>query len=148
MGHPGYITVRILFVLAAIGYVYYTRVFLAIPAWLGLSTVAGLANATVFTVFVVACVATYAIAVSCLTSRTPGAPSTRSSAGTLLADHASLRLVHGPHQITSRSVAPLPLSLVCSARPKKLPSPFSASKNHMDGLNIAVRCQRTTPHPS
>jgi len=80
MGRPGYITVPILSVLAAIGYVYYTRVFLAIPAWLGLSTVAGLANATVFTVFVVACVATYAIAVSCLTSRTPGAPSTRSSA--------------------------------------------------------------------
>jgi palmitoyltransferase len=68
MGRPGYITVPILSVLAAIGYVYYTTVFLAIPAWLGLSTAAGLANATVFTALAAACVATYAVAVS----RDPG----------------------------------------------------------------------------
>jgi len=68
MGRPGYITVPILSVLAAIGYVYYTTVFLAIPAWLGLSTAAGLANAAVFTALAAACVATYAIAVS----RDPG----------------------------------------------------------------------------
>ncbi|CAD6229163.1 unnamed protein product [Miscanthus lutarioriparius] len=68
MGRPGYITVPILSVLAAIGYVYYTTVFLAIPAWLGLSTAAGLANAAVFTALAAACVATYAVAVS----RDPG----------------------------------------------------------------------------
>ncbi|PWZ33914.1 putative protein S-acyltransferase 16 [Zea mays] len=68
MGRPGYITVPILSVLAAIGYVYYTTVFLAIPAWLGLSTATGLANAAAFTALAAACVATYAVAVS----RDPG----------------------------------------------------------------------------
>ncbi|ONM36498.1 probable protein S-acyltransferase 16-like isoform X1 [Zea mays] len=68
MGRPGYITVPILSVLAAIGYVYYTTVFLAIPAWLGLSSATGLANAAVFSALAAACVATYAVAVS----RDPG----------------------------------------------------------------------------
>ncbi|CAL4953709.1 unnamed protein product [Urochloa decumbens] len=63
MGRPGYVTVPILSVLAAIGYVYYTAVFLAIPAWLGLTTAAGLANAAAFTALAAACVATYAVAV-------------------------------------------------------------------------------------
>lgn len=68
MGRPGYVTVPILSVLAAIGYVYYTTVFLAIPAWLGLATAPGLANAAAFTALAAACVATYAVAVS----RDPG----------------------------------------------------------------------------
>jgi len=68
MGRPGYVTVPILTVLAAIGYVYYTTVFLAIPAWLGLTTAAGGANAAAFTALAAACVATYAVAVS----RDPG----------------------------------------------------------------------------
>nr|CAB3478821.1 unnamed protein product [Digitaria exilis] len=63
MGRPGYVTVPILSVLAAIGYVYYTTVFLAIPAWLGLTTAAGVANAAAFTALAAACVATYAVAV-------------------------------------------------------------------------------------
>ncbi|GJM92593.1 hypothetical protein PR202_ga09074 [Eleusine coracana subsp. coracana] len=64
MGRPGYVTVPILSVLATIGYVYYTTVFLAIPAWLGLSTAAGVANAAAFTALAAACLATYAVAVS------------------------------------------------------------------------------------
>ncbi|KAL5222186.1 hypothetical protein ABZP36_026899 [Zizania latifolia] len=67
-GRPGYVTVPILTVLVAIGYVYYTTVFLAIPAWLGLATAAGVANVVVFTALAAACVATYAVAVS----RDPG----------------------------------------------------------------------------
>jgi palmitoyltransferase len=63
MGRPGYVTVPILSVLAAIGYVYYSTVFLAIPAWLGLTTAAGVANAAAFTALAAACVATYAAAV-------------------------------------------------------------------------------------
>lgn len=63
----------ILSVLAAIGYVYYTAVFLAIPAWLGLATAAGVANAVAFTALAAACVATYAVAVSRDPGRVPPA---------------------------------------------------------------------------
>uniref|UniRef100_A0A0E0JQX8 S-acyltransferase n=1 Tax=Oryza punctata TaxID=4537 RepID=A0A0E0JQX8_ORYPU len=72
-GRPGYVTVPILSVLAAIGYVYYTAVFLAIPAWLGLATAAGVANAVAFTALAAACVATYAVAVSRDPGRVPPA---------------------------------------------------------------------------
>uniref|UniRef100_A0A0E0CA74 S-acyltransferase n=1 Tax=Oryza meridionalis TaxID=40149 RepID=A0A0E0CA74_9ORYZ len=72
-GRPGYVTVPILSVLASIGYVYYTAVFLAIPAWLGLATAAGVANAVAFTALAAACVATYAVAVSRDPGRVPSA---------------------------------------------------------------------------
>ncbi|PUZ65677.1 hypothetical protein GQ55_3G243900 [Panicum hallii var. hallii] len=62
-GRPGYLTLPIFSVLAAIGYVYYTAVFLAVPRWLGLSTAAGVANAVAFTALAAACLATYAVAV-------------------------------------------------------------------------------------
>jgi hypothetical protein len=67
-GRPGYITLPIFSGLAAIGYVYYTTVFVAVARWLGLYTAAGVANAAAFTVLAAACVATYAVAVS----RDPG----------------------------------------------------------------------------
>uniref|UniRef100_A0A0E0HFI7 S-acyltransferase n=1 Tax=Oryza nivara TaxID=4536 RepID=A0A0E0HFI7_ORYNI len=63
MGRPGYLTLPILSVLAAIGYVYYTTVFVAVARWLGLATAAGAANAAAFTALAAACVATYAVAV-------------------------------------------------------------------------------------
>ena len=62
-GRPGYLTLPIVSVLAAIGYVYYTAVFLAVPRWLGLSTAAGVANAAAFTALAAACLSTYAVAV-------------------------------------------------------------------------------------
>jgi palmitoyltransferase len=62
-GRPGYLTLPIFSVLAAIGYVYYTAVFLAVPRWLGLATAAGVANAAAFTALAAACLATYAVAV-------------------------------------------------------------------------------------
>ncbi|KAF8703850.1 hypothetical protein HU200_031946 [Digitaria exilis] len=62
-GRPGYLTLPIFSVLAAIGYVYYTAVFVAVPRWLGLSTAAGVANAAAFTALAAACLATYAVAV-------------------------------------------------------------------------------------
>ncbi|KAG2627051.1 hypothetical protein PVAP13_3KG486749 [Panicum virgatum] len=62
-GRPGYLTLPIFSVLAAIGYVYYTAVFLAVPRWLGLSTAAGVANAAAFTALAATCLATYAVAV-------------------------------------------------------------------------------------
>ncbi|GJN14602.1 hypothetical protein PR202_gb01447 [Eleusine coracana subsp. coracana] len=67
-GRPGYLTLPIFSVLAAIGYVYYTTVFVAVARWLGLATAAGVANAAAFTALAAACVATYAVAVS----RDPG----------------------------------------------------------------------------
>ncbi|GJN17189.1 hypothetical protein PR202_gb04239 [Eleusine coracana subsp. coracana] len=73
MGRPGYVTVPILSVLATIGYVYYTTVFLAIPAWLGLSTATGVANAAAFTALAAASLATYAVAVSRDPGRVPAA---------------------------------------------------------------------------
>lgn len=72
-GRPGYVTLPILSVFAAIGYVYYTTVFLAIPAWLGLATAAGVANAAAFTALAAACVATYAVVVSRDPGRVPSA---------------------------------------------------------------------------
>ncbi|XP_021302654.1 probable protein S-acyltransferase 16 isoform X4 [Sorghum bicolor] len=62
-GRQGYLTLPIFSVVAAIGYVYYTTVFVAVPRWLGLSTAAGVANATAFTALAAACLATYAVAV-------------------------------------------------------------------------------------
>lgn len=62
-GRPGYLTLPIFSVVAAIGYVYYTTVFVAVPRWLGLSTAAGVANAAAFTALTAACLATYAVAV-------------------------------------------------------------------------------------
>ncbi|CAD6333618.1 unnamed protein product [Miscanthus lutarioriparius] len=62
-GRPGYLTLPIFSVVAAIGYVYYTTVFVAVPRWLGLSTAAGVANAAAFTALAAACLATYAVAV-------------------------------------------------------------------------------------
>jgi hypothetical protein len=67
-GRPGYITLPIFSVLVAIGYVYYTTVFVAVARWLGLATAAGVANAATFTALAAASVATYAVAVS----RDPG----------------------------------------------------------------------------
>ncbi|XP_072997151.1 probable protein S-acyltransferase 16 [Typha latifolia] len=63
MNRPGYVTLPILTVLFAIGYVYYTTVFVVIESWFGLSTAAGLANAVAFTVVAVVCVVTYGMAV-------------------------------------------------------------------------------------
>ncbi|KAF0923922.1 hypothetical protein E2562_007762 [Oryza meyeriana var. granulata] len=63
MGRPGYLTLPIFSVLAAIGYVYYTTVFVAVARWLGLATAAGAANAVAFTALAATCVATYAVAV-------------------------------------------------------------------------------------
>jgi len=62
-GRPGYLTLPIFSVVAAIGYVYYTTVFVAVPRWLGLSTAAGVANAAAFTALAAACLATYTVAV-------------------------------------------------------------------------------------
>ncbi|XP_062180370.1 probable protein S-acyltransferase 16 isoform X2 [Phragmites australis] len=62
-GRLGHLTLPIFSVLAAIGYVYYTTVFVAVSRWLGLSTAAGVANAAAFTALAAACVATYAAAV-------------------------------------------------------------------------------------
>uniref|UniRef100_A0A0E0L3D4 S-acyltransferase n=1 Tax=Oryza punctata TaxID=4537 RepID=A0A0E0L3D4_ORYPU len=62
MGRPGYLTLPIFSALAAIGYVYYTTVFVAVARWLGLATAAGAANAAAFTALAAACLATYAIA--------------------------------------------------------------------------------------
>uniref|UniRef100_A0ACD5WID6 Uncharacterized protein n=1 Tax=Avena sativa TaxID=4498 RepID=A0ACD5WID6_AVESA len=72
-GRPGYVTLPIISVLAAIGYVYYTTVFLAIPAWLGLATAAGVANAAAYTALALACVATYALAITRDPGRVPPA---------------------------------------------------------------------------
>lgn len=96
MGRPGYITVPILSVLATIGYVYYTTVFLAIPAWLGLSTATGLANAAVFTALAAACVATYAVAVSRDPGRVPASfvPDVEDAGSPI---HEIKRKVHSTH---------------------------------------------------
>lgn len=72
-GRPGYVTLPIIAVLAAIGYVYYTAVFLAIPAWLGLATAAGVANVAAYTALALACVAAYALAVTRDPGRVPPA---------------------------------------------------------------------------
>ncbi|KAL6841356.1 hypothetical protein ACP4OV_028874 [Aristida adscensionis] len=68
---PGYVTLPILSVAAAIAYVYYTTVFLAVPRWLGPATAAGVANAAAFTAVAAACAATYAIAVRREPGRVP-----------------------------------------------------------------------------
>lgn len=73
MGRPGYLTLPIFSVLAAIGYVYYTTVFVAVAGWLGLATAAGVANAAAFTALAAACVATYAVAVCRDPGRVPPA---------------------------------------------------------------------------
>ncbi|KAM3410881.1 hypothetical protein ACQJBY_002848 [Aegilops geniculata] len=73
MGRPGYLTLPIFAVLAAIGYVYYTTVFVAVAGWLGLSTAAGVANAAAFTALAAACLATYYAAVSRDPGRVPPA---------------------------------------------------------------------------
>lgn len=73
MGRPGYLTLPIFAVLAAIGYVYYTTVFVAVAGWLGLATAAGVANAAAFTALAAACLATYAAAVSRDPGRVPPA---------------------------------------------------------------------------
>ncbi|XP_064960394.1 probable protein S-acyltransferase 16 isoform X1 [Musa acuminata AAA Group] len=59
----GYVTLPIFIVLTAIGYLYYTTLFVLIDGWLGLSTAAGFANAAVFTALAVVVVVTYGIAV-------------------------------------------------------------------------------------
>ncbi|RRT47317.1 hypothetical protein GW17_00022703 [Ensete ventricosum] len=59
----GYVTFPIIIVLTAIGYLYYTTLFVLIDGWLGLSTAAGFANAAVFTALAVVVVVTYGIAV-------------------------------------------------------------------------------------
>ncbi|CAL9086075.1 unnamed protein product [Musa textilis] len=59
----GYVTLPIVVVLTAIGYLYYTTLFVLIDGWLGLSTAAGFANAAVFTALAVVVVVTYGIAV-------------------------------------------------------------------------------------
>lgn len=73
MGRPGYLTLPIFSVLAAIGYVYYTTVFVAVAGWLGLATAAGVANAAAFTALAAACLATYAVAVCRDPGRVPPA---------------------------------------------------------------------------
>jgi hypothetical protein len=73
MGRPGYLTLPIFAVLAAIGYVYYTTVFLAVAGWLGLATAAGVANAAAYTALAAACLATYAAAASRDPGRVPPA---------------------------------------------------------------------------
>uniref|UniRef100_A0A453FWX0 S-acyltransferase n=1 Tax=Aegilops tauschii subsp. strangulata TaxID=200361 RepID=A0A453FWX0_AEGTS len=72
-GRPGYVTLPIISVLAAIGYVYYTAVFLAIPAWLGLATAAGVANVAAYTTLALACVAAYGLVVTRDPGRVPPA---------------------------------------------------------------------------
>ncbi|WOL18673.1 putative protein S-acyltransferase 16 [Canna indica] len=59
----GYITLPIIIVLTAIGYLFYTTLFVLIDGWLGLWTAAGLANAAVFTALAAVVVTTYGIAV-------------------------------------------------------------------------------------
>ncbi|THU72994.1 hypothetical protein C4D60_Mb04t18120 [Musa balbisiana] len=59
----GYVTLPIIIVLTAIGYLYYTTLFVLIDGWLGLSTAAGFANAAVFNALAVVVVVTYGIAV-------------------------------------------------------------------------------------
>ncbi|KAM0847597.1 hypothetical protein ACQ4PT_054912 [Festuca glaucescens] len=73
MGRPGYLTLPIFSVLAAIGYVYYITVFVAVAGWLGLTTAAGVANAAAFTALAAACLATYAAAASRDPGRVPPA---------------------------------------------------------------------------
>lgn len=53
----------IIVVMAAIGYLYYATVFVVIDGWLGLRTATGLANAAVFTAVAAVAVATYGVAV-------------------------------------------------------------------------------------
>ncbi|OAY68117.1 probable protein S-acyltransferase 16 [Ananas comosus] len=68
---PGYVTLPILTVLAAIGYLYYTTVFVVIGEWLGIATAAGLANAAAFTALAAASLVTYAMAVFTDPGRVP-----------------------------------------------------------------------------
>ncbi|MQM03773.1 hypothetical protein Taro_036560 [Colocasia esculenta] len=68
MGRPRYISLPIILVLLAIGYLYHATVFVVIDGWLGLSTAAGLMNAAAFSGLAFICVATYVMAIS----RDPG----------------------------------------------------------------------------
>uniref|UniRef100_A0A6V7QT94 S-acyltransferase n=1 Tax=Ananas comosus var. bracteatus TaxID=296719 RepID=A0A6V7QT94_ANACO len=68
---PGYVTLPILTVLAAIAYLYYTTVFVVIGEWLGIATAAGLANAAAFTALAAASLVTYAMAVFTDPGRVP-----------------------------------------------------------------------------
>ncbi|XP_068643159.1 probable protein S-acyltransferase 16 isoform X1 [Aristolochia californica] len=58
-----YVSLPILVVLSAIGFLYYTTVFVVIDEWLGLSTSSGLLNAVVFTFLVIMSTVTYGIAI-------------------------------------------------------------------------------------
>ncbi|KAG9454640.1 hypothetical protein H6P81_007544 [Aristolochia fimbriata] len=63
-----YISLPIVVVLSAIGFLYYTTVFVVIDEWLGLSTSPGLMNAIVFTFLVAMSTVTYGVAIA----RDPG----------------------------------------------------------------------------
>uniref|UniRef100_A0A6V7QXB9 S-acyltransferase n=1 Tax=Ananas comosus var. bracteatus TaxID=296719 RepID=A0A6V7QXB9_ANACO len=67
---PCYVTLPILTVLAAIGYLYYTTVFVVIGEWLGIATAAGLANAA-RSPLAAASLVTYAMAVFTDPGRVP-----------------------------------------------------------------------------
>lgn len=116
-GRPGYLTLPIFSVVAAIGYVYYTTLFVAVPRWLGLSTAAGVANAAAFTALAAACLATYAVAVCRDPGRVPPGfvPDVEDAESTV---HEIKRKVRRRWRWRWRCVAlphPLPsLSLPCS----------------------------------
>ncbi|KAJ0979527.1 hypothetical protein J5N97_015001 [Dioscorea zingiberensis] len=63
MARPRYVTLPIIIVLLAIGYLYYSTVFVVIDEWLGLTTAAGLTNAALSSVLAVMSVVTYGIAI-------------------------------------------------------------------------------------
>ncbi|XP_068669252.1 probable protein S-acyltransferase 16 isoform X2 [Aristolochia californica] len=58
-----YLSLPIIVVLSAIGFLYYTTVFVVIDEWLGLSTSPGVMNAVVFTFLVIMSTVTYGIAI-------------------------------------------------------------------------------------
>ncbi|XP_042476248.1 probable protein S-acyltransferase 16 [Macadamia integrifolia] len=57
------ISLPVLVVLSAIGYLYYTTVFIFIDGWLGLRTSPGLMNAFIFTAMACMCIFNYAVAI-------------------------------------------------------------------------------------
>lgn len=69
----GYVTLPIVLVLAAVVYIYFTTVFVVIDGWLGLSTAAGLANATALTVLALMALVAYGMAVLKDPGRVPSA---------------------------------------------------------------------------
>lgn len=63
MSRPRYLTLPIIIVFVSIGYLYFSTVFIFIKEWLGLTTAAGLLNASLLSAMVLMLLVTYVMAI-------------------------------------------------------------------------------------